>query len=296
MLNKMPCPADNLNLLEPTMIQSVVEASTFKLGSEYLAENRVRIEKADAVSITSVVISYYGLYKQTMQLKDGTLITQCSCDSTTQPLCGHCVAVLLAYHRWGKPQPPEASPGKPMTEAPPETRQSATPAADISLRDLMALVEWLQVAVSALERGHPLPESPKLGTAEVQGWIGSMQQLEARRREVEAERDALQMVLNTREVEISQLTQQLQASVQDLKAAQSASQAMQRELTQYRVMLGNLSDLAKEWDRFESQMRAIAGDLEKKGSQLESLSSSVKGASAALQDLAELQHSTPTTS
>ncbi len=233
MLNKMPCAADQLNLLEPTMIQSVVEASAFKLGSQYLAENRVRIEEADAVSITSVVTGYSGPYKQTMQLKDGTLITECSCDLTEQPLCRHCVAVLLAYHRWGKPQPPQASPGKPV---------------------------------------------------------------EARGPEVEAERVALQMVLNTREVEISQLTQQLQASVQDLKAAQSASQAMQRELTQYRVMLGNLSDLAKEWDRYKSQMRAIAGDLEKQGSQLESLSGSVKGASAALQDLAKPQHSTPKTS
>ena len=228
MLNKMPCSVDKLNLLEPTMIQSVVEASAFKLGSEYLAEDRVRIAVADAVSITSVVAGASGLYKQTMQLKDGTLITQCSCGLTEQPLCRHCVAVLLAYHRWGKPQPPEASPGKPMTEVPPEARQSATHAADISLRDLMAFVEWFQVAVSALETGHPLPESPKLGTAEVQGWIDT------------------------------------------------------------------LSDLAKEWDRYKSQMRAIAADLEKQGSQLESLLSSVKGASAALQDLAKVNHSTPT--
>jgi len=273
MLNKMPCAADKLDLLEPTMIQSVVEASTFKLGSEYLAENRVRIHEADPASITSTVSGYSGLHKQIIHLKDGTLITQCSCTSTAQPLCGHCVAVLLAYYRWGKPQPPEA---------PAEARESVTDAAEINLRDLTAFVEWFQVAVSALERGHPLPESPKLGTAEVQGWIGSIQQLETRRREGETKRDALQMVLNTREVEISQLTQQLQASVQDIKAAQSASQGMQRELTQYRVMLGNLSDLAKELDRYKSQMRAIAADVEKQGSQLESLLSSVKGASAAL--------------
>ncbi len=297
MLNKIPCAADNLNLLEPTMIQSVAEASTLKLGSQYLPEDRVRILEADPASITSVVIGYSGLYKQTIHLKDGTLITQCSCTSTAQPLCRHCVAVLLAYrHRWGKPQPPKASPGKPMTEAPAEARESVTDAAEINLRDLTAFVEWFQVAVSALERGHPLPESPKLGTTEVQGWIGSMQQLEARRREVETKRDVLQMVLNTREVEISQLTQQLQASVQDIKAAQSASQGMQRELTQYRVMLGNLSDLAKELDRYKSQMRTIAGDLEKQGSQLESLLSSVTGASAALQNLAELRRLTPKTS
>jgi len=117
-----------------------------------------------------------------------------------------------------------------MTEAPPEARQSATHAADISLRDLMAFVEWFQVAVSALERGHPLPESPKLGTAEVQGWIDTF------------------------------------------------------------------SDLAKKWDRNNSQMRAIAADLEKQGSQLESLLSSVKGVSAAIQDRVKLHHSTPSPS
>ncbi len=61
MLNKMPCSVDKLNLLEPTMIQSVVEASTFKVGSQYLAEDRVRIYEADAVSITSVVIGASGL-------------------------------------------------------------------------------------------------------------------------------------------------------------------------------------------------------------------------------------------
>ncbi len=205
MLNKMPCAADNLNLLEPTMIQSVVEASAFKLGSEYLAEDRVRIAVADAVLITSVVIGASGLHKQTMHLKDGTLITQCSCTSTAQPLCRHCVAVLLAYH-----------------------------------------------------------------------------QLETRRREGKAKRYALQMVLNARKVEISELTQQLQASGQEIKAAQAASQAMQRKLAQYRVMLGTLSDLAKEWDRLESQMGAIAGAVEKQRSQLASLSSSVKRASAAL--------------
>ncbi len=217
MLNKMPCSADKLNLLEPTMIQFVVEASTFKLGSQYLAEDRVRIDEAGAVSITSLVIGFSGLYKQAIQLKDGALITQCSCTSTAQPLCRHCVAVLLAYHhRWGKPQPPKASPGKHVKEAPPDARQRATHAAEINLRDLMAFVEWLQVAVSTLERGHPLPESPKLGTAEVQGWIDT------------------------------------------------------------------LSDLAQQWDRYKSQMRAIAADLEKQGSQLESLLSSVKGASAAL--------------
>ncbi len=283
MLNKMPCAADNLNLLEPTMIQSVVEASAFKLGSEYMAENRVRMLEGDPASITSIVYDSSGLHKQTIQLKDDTLIKQCSCVSTAQPLCGHCVAVLLAYHhRWGKPQPQEAFPGKPMTEAPPEARESATPVADISLRDLRAFVEWFQVAVSALERGHPLPESPNLGTAEVQGWIGSMQQLETRRREGKTKRYALQMVLNARKVEISKLTQQLQASGQEIKAAQAASQAMQRKLAQYRVMLGTLSDLAKEWDRLESQMGAIAGAVEKQRSQLASLSGSVKRASAAL--------------
>lgn len=72
--NKIPCSADRLGLLDPQMIQAVVETSAFQIGKQYLAENRVRIVNADEAQIASAVIGNSGLYEQTIRLKDGHLI------------------------------------------------------------------------------------------------------------------------------------------------------------------------------------------------------------------------------
>ena len=138
--------------------------------------------------------------------------------------------------------------------------------------------------MTSLEGGIPLPEVPKVGSAEVQTWVDSIQKVEARRREVEAQHYSLKAELDTREVQINRLTQQLQASVQDIKSAQNTSNTLQRELTQCRGILGKVSELAKDMDRFESHIKNVAGDLTKQGSQLDHLSTSVKQASNALQD------------
>ena len=287
MKNKILCSAEKLSLLEPTMLQSVVEASAFKLGTQYLGENRVRIIEADAAQITSAVIGKSGLHEQQIRLKDGMLVSKCSCPLTEQPMCRHCVAVLLEYHRWAKPQPQKPSKEKPMQEPPPSDQSKAPPSSDINLRDLTAFVEWIQVAVTSLEGGIPLPEVPKVGSAEVQTWVDSIQKVEARRREVETQHYSLKAELDTREVQINRLTQQLQASVQDIKSAQNTSNTLQRELTQCRGILGKVSELAKDMDRFESQIKNVAGDLAKQGSQLDHLSTSVKQASNALHTLSK---------
>ena len=56
MRNKIPCSAERLSLLDPPMIQSVVDRGAFQIGSQYLAENRVRIVEADESQISSAVI------------------------------------------------------------------------------------------------------------------------------------------------------------------------------------------------------------------------------------------------
>ena len=287
MKNKIPCSAEKLSLLEPTMIQSVVEASAFQLGTQYLGENRVRIVEADAVQITSAVIGKSGLHEQQIRLKDGVLVSKCSCPLTEQPMCRHCVAVLLEYHRWAKPTPQKTMKDRPVQEPPASDLPKTPPSSDINLRDLTTFIEWIQLAVTSLDGGIPLPDGPNVGSPEVQTWVESLQRVEARRREVEAQHYSLKAELDTREVQINRLTQQLQVSVQDIKAAHQTANSLQRELTQCRGILGKVSELAKDMERFDSQIKTVAGDLAKHGSQLDHLSSSVKQASSALHTLSK---------
>ena len=95
MKNKIACSAERLGLLDPQMIQSVVESNAFRIGRQYVAENRVRIVEADDSQITSAVIGNSGLYEQTVRLKDGHLISKCSCTLSEDPMCRHSIAVLL---------------------------------------------------------------------------------------------------------------------------------------------------------------------------------------------------------
>ncbi len=76
MRGKISCSAQRLSLLEPSMIQSVVEPPAFQIANQYLAENRVRIVEADESQISSVVIGNSGVYDQTVRLKDGSLGNQ----------------------------------------------------------------------------------------------------------------------------------------------------------------------------------------------------------------------------
>jgi uncharacterized Zn finger protein len=57
-------------------------------------ENRVRIVEADDAQISSAVIGNSGLYEQTIRLKDGHLISKCSCALPEEPMCRHCIAVF----------------------------------------------------------------------------------------------------------------------------------------------------------------------------------------------------------
>src|SRR5437868_4674212 len=79
MLNKISCSAVKLGMLDPSTVQAVVDPLAFKMGSQYAAENRVRIVEADDLHISSSVVGISGLRVQTIRLKDGQLLTKCSC-------------------------------------------------------------------------------------------------------------------------------------------------------------------------------------------------------------------------
>src|SRR5687768_11928293 len=60
MRGKISCSAQKLSLLEPSMIESIVETSAYKIANHYLTENRVRIVEADEGQISSVIIGNSG--------------------------------------------------------------------------------------------------------------------------------------------------------------------------------------------------------------------------------------------
>src|SRR3954465_9926347 len=103
MLSKISCSATKLSLLQPAMIRAIVESSAFRVGKQYATEKRVRISRADEVEIVSLVMGNAGPLEQTIQLKEGSLLSQCTCQLNERPLCRHCIAVLLEYHRAGAP-------------------------------------------------------------------------------------------------------------------------------------------------------------------------------------------------
>lgn len=295
MRNKIPCSAERLSLLDPPMIKAVADRNAFHIGNQYLSENRVRIIEADDAQISSAVIGNSGLYEQTIRLKDGHLISKCSCALPEEPMCRHCIAVLLEYHRWAQPrsgqqrrvkpstapQPVQASP---IRDAVPVLRTVST--TDLKLGEVMAFIEWLSPALKALERGQTLPDSAKL-PGDVASWSQIIRNLEERRRESEEVRINLESDMRDREAYVGRLTQQVQASMEEIKAAQASSRDLQQELTACKEVLTKISEIASEIGSYESQLKSLAGEVIAKGAQLDKLAQSFREVSTTLKSLAK---------
>lgn len=293
MRNKIPCSAERLSLLDPPMIQAVVDRNAFHIGNQYLSENRVRIVEADDAQISSAVIGNSGLYEQTIRLKEGHLISKCSCSLPEEPMCRHCIAVLLEYHRWAQPRNGQQKKAQPPASAQPvqsspngngAAAPSAAPTTDLKLGEVMAFVEWLQPAIKALEGGQPLPDSPRVG-GDLASWIHAVRNLEERRRESEEVQLSLESDMRDREAYVGRLTQQLQASMEEAKASQASSLQLQQELTACKEMLAKVSEVASEVASYDSQLKSIAGEVLSKGAQLDKLATSFREVATALKAL-----------
>ncbi|MBM4126108.1 MAG: hypothetical protein FJ247_02005 [Nitrospira sp.] len=274
------------------MIQSVVETNAFRIGRQYVAENRARIVEADDSQITSAVIGNSGLYEQTVRLKEGHLISKCSCTLSEDPMCRHSIAVLLEYHRWVQPQQAKkAQAAKAAQSSPADSsangKHAASPSAspDVKLSEVMLFVEWLGPAMSAIDKGTEIPESPSLGPGDVSTWIQAIKGMEDRLRQSEEAHATLESEMKDREAYTARLTQQLQASIQETKAAQQMAQEQQREITAYTGLLTNAAGLAGEVIKFDGQLRAVASELLKKGTQLDKMAGSFKEVTDALNSL-----------
>ena len=275
------------------MIKAVADRNAFHIGNQYLSENRVRIIEADDAQISSAVIGNSGLYEQTIRLKDGHLISKCSCALPEEPMCRHCIAVLLEYHRWAQPRSGQQRRVKPSTAPQPVQAspiRDAVPAlstastTDLKLGEVMAFIEWLSPALKALERGQTLPDSAKLA-GDIASWSQIIRSLEERRRESEEVRINLESDMRDREAYVGRLTQQVQASMEEIKAAQACSQQLQQELTACREVLTKISEIASEVGSYESQLKSLAGEVIAKGSQLDKLAQSFREVSTVLKAL-----------
>jgi hypothetical protein len=98
MQSRISCSAGKLSLLNPDMIEQIVAEVAFKTGTQYASENRVRLTSSDEGHIVSSVTGNYWMHEQDIRLKDGFLVSNCSCRVEEQPICRHSIAALLAYH------------------------------------------------------------------------------------------------------------------------------------------------------------------------------------------------------
>lgn len=286
MRNKIPCSAERLSLLDPPMIQAVVDRNAFHLGTQYLSENRVRIVEANEAQISSAVIGNSGLYEQTIRLKDGHLVSKCTCSLPEEPMCRHCIAVLLEYHRWVQPRVRKP---KPAPAAAPDTPNASTTvlsnvSADLKLSEVLAFIEWLQPAMNALENGDPLPDASRL-TGDLAAWTQIVRNLEDRRRDSEEIQLTLESERRDREAYVERMTHQLQASMAEVKAAQMQLQQLQQEVAGYHDMFTKVAEIASEVGGYDSQIKTIAGELISKGTQLDKLANSFREIATALKTI-----------
>ncbi|MBH0189398.1 MAG: hypothetical protein HP493_11330 [Nitrospira sp.] len=266
------------------MIQSVADANAFNIGRQYAAENRVRIVEADDSQITSAVIGNSGLYEQTIRLKDGHLLSKCSCTLPEEPMCRHCIAVLIEYHRWVQPRQPQKStvaksaqvPQKPEPSAGGKALMTQSSAPDVKLSEVLPFLEWLRPALHALETGTAIPDPPQLGQGDLSTWIQVIMNQEHRHRESEEALMSFESKMKDREAYIGRLTQQLQVSIAETKTAQETLQLTQIEVDEYKEILAHVAELAGEVVRHDGKVRAATNELLSKSSQLNSLTESFK--------------------
>ena len=282
MRNKIPCTAERLGLLNPQMIQAVSEVSSFQFAQQYLTENRVRIVEAGDVQITSAVIGNAGLYEQCIILKDGHLLSKCSCTLSEEPMCRHCIGVLLEYHRWSQPKPnadaPQPSP--PPNQAVPfvskKTAGNTSSIAEVKLSDIVKFMEWLPSATTAIQAEGHLPNPPQCDSPEISAWTHAICHLAEGRRTSDQATTRLRAEMRDRETHVRRLTQELQVSMDEVKAARMIVDELRLKIATYEDQFTKVVELATRMVSCEEQLQLAASDLLPPDSQFEKLAGSVK--------------------
>lgn len=287
MYNAISCSALKLSLLKPDMIQAVVAPATFRKGNQYAAENRVRISAASEVKLVSRVVSNSGTHEQTIELKDGDLRTQCSCRVEERPMCGHCVAALIEYHRGAKlaPAEPEVRAAPRRRAAPAAVEKTVTRVQDIKFSEISIFLEWLQPALEALEAGEELPAPPRLGGSEIEDWTQTIYSLASDRWENESVQAVMKAEIGERESQLAIAGQQLGAALDQVRSARAERDQLQLEAATYRAALARLAGLIEQMNESERQAKSLSAELARKTVQLDTIAGTFRDAAAAVQHM-----------
>jgi len=293
MRNRISCSAQELGQLDPDMVQSVVGGQVFKIGDQYFSDQRVSILEANGTQVVAEVNGTYGVYSQTIKLRGGTLSTKCSCPSTEQPFCRHCVAVLLQQFHTGssenqtsKSAPPPSPPPAPESTA--ETSASSgEPAAtvDLNFREATLFIDWIQQAIVPLGKEPSLPAVPESLRGVAREWAGVIDRLNQQFLESEEDRTDAQRNLQSAETMVDSLTKQLETVKGESRAAQLTGSKLEKKVKELEESLSNFSQVSKERDRLVSKVSTMQSELQNKGAELESVSMTLKSLSNAIRNL-----------
>ena len=315
MRNKIPCTAQSLMQLEPATIQSVVENRAYKLGQQYVGENRVRIAAADDTEVAGSVLGNTGMHETRIRLKGGTLQTKCTCAADEQPFCRHCCAILLQYHadlakrgagngaaRSESPLErvvePEIVEPAAVSAPPPRTDgvganmgggmgMGMSMGVGGQLREIMMFLDWLQLAIQAYDNHQPFPDSTVLGGGEAAKWAQGIQRMESQSRWGEQQIASLQSDLRAKEGQVVRMTQDLDRTTQEAKTAQVAADNLRRDLSQAQHIISRMTEAEKAYVQAERQFKSVMEKLQVKSAELDQMAGTLKEVSATIKSLSQ---------
>jgi uncharacterized protein YoxC len=293
MRNRISCSAQELGQLDPDMVESVVGGQVFKIGNQYFSDQRVNIVESNGAQVVAEVNGTYGVYAQTIKLRGGTLSTKCSCPSTEQPFCRHCVAVLLQQFHNGssgnessKAASPPSSP--PAPEPPAEVSSSSGESAatvDLNFREATLFIDWIQQAIGPLGKEPSLPAVPESLRGVAREWAGVIDRLNQQFLESEEDRTDAQRNLQSAENMVDSLKKELGTVKGESESAQKTCSDLEKKVKQLEKSLADFSLVSKERDRLVSKVSTMQSELQNKGAELESVSMTLKSLSNAIRNL-----------
>jgi uncharacterized Zn finger protein len=295
MRNRISCSAQELGQLDPAMVESVVGGQVFKIGNQYFTDQRVNIIEANGTQVVAEVNGTYGVYAQTIKLRSGTLSTKCSCPSTEQPFCRHCVAVLLQQFHVGPTvndgsTAASSSATSSSLESEPRVEDSSSsddPAAtvDLNFREATLFIDWIQQAVGQLGKEARLAAVPKSLGGVAREWAGVIDSLNQQFLESEEDRTDAQRNLKSAEEMVDSLTKELETVKVQAESSQKTNTGLEKKVQQLEESLTDFSKISKERDRLVSKVSAMQSELQNKGAELESVSMTLKSLSNAIRNL-----------
>lgn len=255
MRNRISCSAQELSQLDPNMLQSVVAGTVFEIGNQYFTDERVKILDADRTQVLAEVNGAYGVYSQTIKLRAGTLSTKCSCPSTEQPFCRHCVAVLL--HQFHNGSSLKLQPGAKVaqkdTASPVRASQGSASvpyfeeskgAVDLNFWEAILFIDWVQKAVGLLGKEATLPPVPDSLRGIAREWVGVVERLNSQFLESEEDRCEVQRNLQSAQDMIDLLIKKLDVLKGEAEVAQRNRSGLEKKVKQLEDSLAEFTKIS----------------------------------------------------